>query len=207
MPQTHRILVIDDNPEIHDDFRKILCGDRNSTSALEAAEATLFGHTNLLGKQYLFEVDSAFQGEPGLARVYHAMQEGYPYEIAFVDVRMPPGWDGIEVTPKLWVADPDLQIVICTAYSDYSWEQMFAKLGTSDRTYVIKKPFDREEILQIVHTLTEKRRLARLEKAKLQRAMQAQDKVLEELDKKFHTEIIQLKQRQDEKDAGPGPVT
>ena len=150
----HRILVIDDNPAIHEDFRKILCRDRTSSSELDAQEATLFGSTPRLGKQSEFEIDSAYQGEAGLARVYHAIQEGRPYELAFVDVRMPPGWDGIEVTPRLWVADPDLPVVICTAYSDYSWEEMFARLGTSNRTFILKKPFDREEVLQIAHTLT-----------------------------------------------------
>jgi CheY-like chemotaxis protein len=157
----HRILVIDDNPAIHEDFRKILCHDRRSSSELDAQEAELFGSTPLLGAQSEFEIDSAFQGEAGLARVYHAIQEGRPYALAFVDVRMPPGWDGIEVTPKLWVADPDLPVVICTAYSDYTWEEMFARLGTSDRTFILKKPFDREEVLQIAHTLTTTRRAGR----------------------------------------------
>ena len=157
----HRILVIDDNPAIHEDFRKILCQDRRSSSALEAQEAELFGLSPPLGAQSEFEIDSAFQGEAGLARVYHAIQEGRPYALAFVDVRMPPGWDGIEVTPKLWIAQPDLPVVICTAYSDYSWEEMFARLGTSDRTFILKKPFDREEVLQLAHTLTTRRRRGR----------------------------------------------
>ena len=154
----HRILVIDDNPAIHEDFRKILCRDRTMGSILEAQEAELFGTSVPLGDQSEFEIDSAFQGEAGLARVYHAIQEGRPYELAFVDVRMPPGWDGIQVTPKLWVADPYLPVVICTAYSDYSWEEMFARIGTSDRTFILKKPFDREEVLQLAHTLTARRR-------------------------------------------------
>jgi CheY-like chemotaxis protein len=159
VPKTkHRILVIDDNPAIHEDFRKILCRDRTSSSKLEAQEAELFGSTHPLGGQSEFEIDSAFQGEAGLARVYHAIQEGRPYALAFVDVRMPPGWDGIQVTPKLWVADPYLPVVICTAYSDYSWEEMFARIGTSDRTFILKKPFDREEVLQLAHTLTARRR-------------------------------------------------
>jgi CheY-like chemotaxis protein len=156
----HRILVIDDNPAIHEDFRKILCADRTSTSKLEAQEAELFGTTPPFGAQSEFEIDSAFQGEAGLARVYHAIQEGRPYELAFVDVRMPPGWDGIQVTPKLWVADPSLPVVICTAYSDYTWEEMFARIGTSDRTFILKKPFDREEVLQIAHSLTARKRTA-----------------------------------------------
>jgi DNA-binding NtrC family response regulator len=154
----HRILVIDDNPAIHEDFRKILCRDRASSSRLEAQEAELFGSTPPLGAQSEFEIDSAFQGEAGLARVYHAIQEERPYELAFVDVRMPPGWDGIQVTPKLWMADPYLPVVICTAYSDYSWEEMFARIGRSDRTFILKKPFDREEVLQLAHSLTARKR-------------------------------------------------
>jgi len=154
----HRILVIDDNPAIHEDFRKILCQDRRSSSSLDAHEAELFGLSQPLGDQSEFEIDSAYQGEAGLARVYHAIQEERPYVLAFVDVRMPPGWDGIQVTPKLWVADPELPVVICTAYSDYSWEEMFARLGTSDRMFILKKPFDREEVLQLAHTLTARQR-------------------------------------------------
>lgn len=149
----HRILVIDDNPAIHEDFRKILCWNRGRSTELEEQEAELFGTAHPFGEQSEFEIDSAFQGEGGLARVYDAMQEGRPYALAFVDVRMPPGWDGIEVTPKLWVADPNLPVVICTAYSDYSWEEMFARIGTSDRTFILKKPFDREEVLQLAHAL------------------------------------------------------
>lgn len=191
----HRILVIDDNPEIHRDFRKVLCQDRNSSSALEASEAILFGAQYRLGKQREFEVDSAFQGEEGLARVYHALQENFPYEIAFVDVRMPPGWDGIEVTPKLLLADPDLEIVICTAYADYTWEEMFARLGTSERMFILKKPFERMEVLQLAHSLTEKRRLSRQWKAAPKPAPPIPPAVLEEVTEQFQTEIIQLKPR------------
>jgi DNA-binding NtrC family response regulator len=118
------------------------------------------------------------------------LQEGRPYEIAFVDVRMPPGWDGIEVAPRLWMADPDLQIVICTAYSDYTWEEMFAKVGATDRMFVLKKPFDRDEILQLAHSLSEKRRLSTQIK-KITKA--SPPKIIEETGHKFETEIIRLK--------------
>jgi len=152
---SRRILVIDDSANIHDDFRKILCNDRASSSKLEAAGAALFGDAEASVGQAEFEVDSAFQGVHGLARVYHAIQEGHPYAMVFLDVKMPPGWDGIEVAPKLWVADPDLQIVICTADAGYSWEEIIAKLGT-DRLVILKKPFDRMEVLQLAHNLTER---------------------------------------------------
>jgi CheY-like chemotaxis protein len=155
----YRILVIDDNPDIHEDFRKLLCLERRANSELEAAEKIIFGSSPENGnKQSRFQIDSAYQGHEGLAKLYHALQEGEPYAMAFVDVRMPPGWDGIEVIPRLWVADPNLPVVICTAYSDYSWEEIFARLGNTDHLFILKKPFERIEVLQLAHTLVERRR-------------------------------------------------
>lgn len=153
----HRILVIDDTPGVLEDFRKILCLDRASNSQLEAQEFLLFGESNPLKGQSEFQIDFARQGQEGMARVFHAIQEGCPYELVFLDVRMPPGWDGIEVAPRLLMADPDLFIVICTAYSDYTWEEMFARLGGSDRVFFLKKPFERIEVLQFAHSLTKRR--------------------------------------------------
>ena len=185
---SHRILVIDDNPEIHNDFRKILCSEPRISSPLEAAEARLFGELRRSRKIVTFELDSAYQGQEGLARVFHALQEGHPYEIAFVDVRMPPGWDGIEVTPRLWMADPNLHIVICTAYSDYSWEEMFARVGASDRMFVLKKPFDRDECLQLVHTI-----IAMRESAGGRYAPGRASRDESEFSEKFQTEILRMK--------------
>jgi DNA-binding NtrC family response regulator len=122
--------------------------------------------------------------------------------MAFVDVRMPPGWDGIEVTPRLWVADPNLQIVICTAYSDYTWEEIFARVGTSDRMVILKKPFDPVEVLQLAHALTEKRR--RLEEKLKQKRTggpgQTEVVTLHRKAEELHTEIIRIKR--DTKDTG-----
>ncbi len=192
---THRILVIDDNQDIHADFRKILCAGRRSGSRLEAAEAALFGEPDRSDGQFVFEVDSAFQGQHGLARVYHAIQEGRPYALAFLDVQMPPGWDGIETAPKLWVADPDLQIVVCTAYSDYSWETMFTRVGTSDRMFFLKKPFDRIEVLQLAHNLAKKwefRQGTRLRQKHLEKSLPTRDAQAQKLSDELHTEIMGL---------------
>src|SRR5258708_1339477 len=87
--------------------------------------------------------------------------------MAFVDVRMRPGWDGIETTAKIWEKYPDLQVVICTAYSDYSWEEMLRKLGYSDRLVILKKPFDNIEVLQLAISMTEKWRLYQQVKLRL----------------------------------------
>src|SRR6186997_13506 len=115
-----RILVIDDNHAIHEDFRKVLGPADGRDAALEAAEARIFGAR----PKDWFEVDAASQGEEGLHMVERALAECRPYSMAFVDVRMPPGWDGIETVGRIWKVSPDLQVVICTAFSDCSWGDM-----------------------------------------------------------------------------------
>src|SRR5579863_989880 len=119
-----RILVIDDNEAIHQDFRKIFGPDSGGDDGLSESRAALFGEEVAPVVQQVYEIDSAFQGEQALTMVLRALAVNRPYAMAFVDVRMPPGWDGIETTAKIWEHDPDIQIVICTAYCDYSWSEM-----------------------------------------------------------------------------------
>jgi signal transduction histidine kinase/HPt (histidine-containing phosphotransfer) domain-containing protein len=163
-----RILVIDDNQAIHEDFRKIFTTNKGHESALAEAEASLFGQAEIAVRCPSFEVDSAFQGQDGLAMIHRALEENQPYPMAFVDVRMPPGWDGIETIARIWKEYPDLQVVLCTAYSDYSWDQMLEKLGYSDRLVILKKPFDNIEVLQLASALTEKWHLGQQVKGKLE---------------------------------------
>jgi DNA-binding LytR/AlgR family response regulator len=101
-------------------------------------------------------VDSAYQGQEGVELVKKALAADQPYAMAFVDMRMPPGWDCAETTRKIWELNPNLQVVLCTAYSDYSWGEMFAKLGQRDGLLILKKPFDTVEAFQLAHALTEK---------------------------------------------------
>ena len=162
-----RILVIDDNRTIHGDFRKILVDERITDKARDM-EAALFGEATDTRKTIRFELDSAYQGKDGFEMVQRAVAEGRPYAMAFMDVRMPPGWDGIETTARIWEVDPEVQIVICTAYSDYSWDQMSEKLGQADKLVILKKPFDNVEALQLATALTEKWNLARQAKYQLQ---------------------------------------
>jgi diguanylate cyclase (GGDEF)-like protein len=148
-----RLLVVDDNEAIHDDLKKILL-PRKIDSALEDDEAFLFGSVAL--HETTFTVDSAFQGQEGLECLQKAKDAGQPYALAFVDIRMPPGWDGIETISHLWKTDPNVQVVICTAYSDYSWIDIERRLGISDNFVILKKPFDPIEVTQLTHALTSK---------------------------------------------------
>ncbi|MCP4298045.1 MAG: hybrid sensor histidine kinase/response regulator [Proteobacteria bacterium] len=156
-----RILIVDDEPEIHEDFKNILNPSKISSVQLEQAEALLFGDTTEPDELSNFQIDSAFQGEEGYEFVKKAKNDGVPYSLAFVDMRMPPGWDGLETILKIWEIDPHIEIAICTAYSDQSWMQIHKKIKKSDRYLILKKPFDPIEVLQLAHSLSEKWNLAR----------------------------------------------
>ncbi|MCU0089752.1 EAL domain-containing protein [Pseudomonas koreensis] len=158
-PQTNRrILIVDDTPAIHADFRKILTPDTHGEADLNALEQTLFGTRQ--APHLTFQLDSAYQGQEALKLVQNALDEGRPYALAFTDMRMPPGWDGLETIEKLWAVDPNLQIALCTAYSDYSWEAMAERLEFGDQLLILKKPFDTLEIRQMANALTWKWQLA-----------------------------------------------
>jgi diguanylate cyclase (GGDEF)-like protein len=156
---THRILMIDDNPAIHEDYRKILTGHREGQAS--AAETALFGKAESAAQRPTFEVDSAMQGREGVERARQALVEGRPYSVAFVDMRMPPGWDGLETIENLWKVDSEIQVVVCSAYTDYDWVELLARLGHSDKLIVIKKPFEPIEILQSASALSRKWQNAR----------------------------------------------
>lgn len=151
-----RVLIVDDTHAIVQDFYKILSSQ--SANELADMEAQLFGQklTDSKHQSIEFELDCAYQGKEALEKVTQAMADKKPYALAFVDVRMPPGWDGIQTIEHLWQVDPDLQIVICTAYSDYTWQETFDRLGNSDNLLILKKPFEDIEVLQMANAMVQK---------------------------------------------------
>ncbi|MDH4153066.1 MAG: ATP-binding protein [Nitrospira sp.] len=167
--ENRRILVIDDNVLIHDDFRKILQpGD--DVQQLDEARAAIFGGASPLKPLMRFELDCIDQGQAALALVQKAREEDRPYAVAFVDMRMPPGWDGLETIEHFWAVDPEIQTVICTAYTDHSWEDIIHRLGYDDRLLILQKPFSSVEVSQLAMSLTTKWNLARQAHQRLQAA-------------------------------------
>ena len=183
-PANRRILLIDDTPSIHEDFRKILSAGAGADmgSEMAAAEEALFGEATEPTSTPSFDLDSAYQGREGLEMVCSSLQEASPYALAFVDMRMPPGWDGAQTIREIWKVDPRLQIVICTAHSDYSWDALLGKLGAEDRLLVLKKPFDNIEVAQLTSALTTKwdmTRRAELKVSHLEDAVQERTQALQ----------------------------
>ncbi len=153
-PENRRILLVDDTQSIHEDFRKILAPAVAKVD-LDAEEQFLFGKPAGIGS-VRFEMDSAYQGAEAIEKVRLARLDNRPFAMAFVDMRMPPGWDGVETIGRLWLEEPRLQVVVCSAYTDFSWMDVLARLDVRDRLLILKKPFDAIEVYQFANALTMK---------------------------------------------------
>jgi len=188
-----RILLIDDNQNIHFDFRKIFASERTN-SELSKLSQLLFDDFSLPVSSIEFSIDSAYQGMEGAELVRKSLVENHPFAMAFVDVRMPPGWDGVETAKHLWEIDPDLQIVLCTAFSDYSFRQIIQQLGITDRLLILKKPFDLMEVRQLAISITEKWNLQQTAKQATKELQAHRDR----LDSLVHERTTELERTYDE---------
>jgi len=193
----YRILVVDDNEDIHSDFRRILAA-RRDVSDLDALEQILTGAAKSPAAagaaDIVFTLDSAFQGSEAIELVKRAQGEHKPYALAFVDVRMPPGLDGIETVARIWAEAPHLEIVLCTAYSDYSWHDILERLGRRDGLVILKKPFENIEVVQLANALTEKWLLKRRWEQRvddLERAVQERTRSLGEANLRLRDEMVE----------------
>lgn len=136
-----RILVINDSQRVRDDFRAMLssCEDDESPGQDEA-----------------FEVNVACDGQAGFELVQLALAERQPYAVAFVAMRLPDGWSGVETVERMWQLDPTLQVVLCTAAADALGREVMGCLGQTDRLLILKMPYEVAEIAQLATALTHK---------------------------------------------------
>jgi PAS domain S-box-containing protein len=151
-----RILCVDDSPDMHELYQKILISDE-----AEARRKARVGTEASAAPLPAFRLDCAQQGEQALEMVIQSQKEGRPYAVAFVDMRMPPGWDGIQTIEEIWNVDPGVEVVICTAFIDYSADDIVRRLRRTDQLLLLKKPFDNIEVRLLAFALAEKWRLSR----------------------------------------------
>lgn len=154
----YRLLIVDDSPSIHEDYLKILAPHKTAkeTNSFKQMESEFFGNSNKESPLLNYEIDSAYQGEEALKMVKTAVALECPYAVTFMDILMPPGWDGIETIKRIWEVDPYINMVICTAYADHSWNDLIEQLGINDKFLILKKPFENIEVRQLACCLTQK---------------------------------------------------
>jgi CheY-like chemotaxis protein len=149
-----RILVVDDDPAILRVWRRVL-GPKTNHASLDNLEKKLFGSNPAGGApESGFAIDTALQGSEGYQKVVSALAEGRPYTFALVDMRMPPGWDGLETIVRMLEKDPQLEVAICSAFSDISRDEVAKRVGRSDLLW-LRKPFDLEVARELAKKLSE----------------------------------------------------
>ena len=148
----HNILVIDDDPEIHTVFKNIL---QPASDDIEIIGNKIFEIETAETKRASYRVDTVFQGKEGYKKVQNSIKAGLPYAVAFIDMRIPPGWDGATTAAKIREIAPDLQIVFITAFSDKSLDEIYAQIGCSSRIIFLNKPFSASEVRSITESLTQ----------------------------------------------------
>ena len=149
-----RVLIVDDQKEIHDDFAEMLTPRLVETTTDELAAA----FTPREDKVFLpeFELLHATSGEEAYAVIQSGKESNRPIAVAFVDIRMPPGIDGIETIRQVRKIDRDIEIIIMTAYTDKSLPEIIHDMELLHKVLYIRKPFAREEIQQITLSLVGK---------------------------------------------------
>jgi PAS domain S-box-containing protein len=148
MTESYRVLVVDDDTAIRATYRHIL---QPPVSELTGLEALISGTPAAPGTESEFQVEEADQGEAAAAIHREALARGMPFHLAFIDMRMPPGWDGMRTAVALRAQDPSIYIVIATAFSDYDVNALQAALGHD--VVLLRKPFNQEEVYQLSRTL------------------------------------------------------
>ena len=192
--ENRRILIVDDNAAIHEDFAKILPGQPEDFDSFDDLEKGLFG--DMTSREIIpmnwdpnfYELTHAYQGQEAFELVRQAEEENRPFALIFMDVRMPPGWDGIETIKRIWEKWPHLEMVICTAYSDYSWEKILQKVGTTDQLMFLRKPFDVISVKQMALALAKKWNLAR----QARRYMNNLEDAVERRTRELNLKVVEL---------------
>ena len=148
-----RVLIVDDQKEIHDDFKEMLSSERHAST--DAMAAAFVGDEERLSMPE-FEVLHARSGEHAFEVVRAGKERGRPIAVAFVDIRMPPGIDGLQTIRKVREIDRDIELVIMTAYTDRSLPEIVHGIELIHKVLYIRKPFTREEVQQITLSLVGK---------------------------------------------------
>ena len=157
-PSNHRVLVVDDQKDIHDDFKEMLLP---RAAAADDLAASFLGGEEPDHRLPEFELLHAMGGEEACELVARAARDERPIAVAYIDIRMPPGIDGVETVRRIRRVDRAIEIVLMTAYTETSLADIVQDMELLHKLLYIRKPFAREEVQQITLALVEKWNLER----------------------------------------------
>lgn len=201
--QVNRLLIIDDHPRIHEAFEKIFSiwkndpsglNDHSINTPLDASVDTEEGpHPTFQRDLPVFSLHHARSGEDALTLAQNLSEQEEFFSVAFIDIIMPGGINGIQTAELLWEIDPNLHIVICTGDQNQRWEDLLESLRHQDQLFILKKPFDAVEVRQLAISLSGKQQRHHAHKAcieKLQMEVRERRKSEESMRKIAHRDSL-----------------
>jgi diguanylate cyclase (GGDEF)-like protein len=160
-PPAIRVLVVDDELGIREAFCEALASptERSGSREVERLRARLFDRElRAVDSRATFDVHTADRAEAGVEAVRALATSGQRFDVAFLDMRMPPGPDGIWTASAMRALDPDLDIVIATAYSDVDPAEISDRIPPVDKLFYVQKPFHAHEVRQLAVAIGSKAR-------------------------------------------------
>jgi len=194
-----RILVVDDEQAILDSYQEVLCDDEmpfGLEPELKQLAEKLFGERPKVRKKVSFDLVQCRQGEEAVSAVKKALEQRKPFAVAFIDVRLPPGRDGVWAAEHIRAEDPCVEIVMVTAYSDVDPAEIAHRVVPADKLLYIQKPFHPQEIRQFATALSAKwtaERLLRSTNTLLETRVAEKTKALEEKNAQLRGEMAERK--------------
>jgi DNA-binding NarL/FixJ family response regulator len=184
-----RILAVDDERKILDAYRQVFCPEtdpQGSEPEMADLVTKLFGEEPRTPADSLFDLALCRQAEEAVETARAAMEKDEPFAVAFIDVRLPPGPDGVWTAERIRALDPHTQIVMVTAYSDIDPSAIAERVLPEDKLLYVQKPFYPQEMRQFAVALGAK-----------WRAENALGRLHAELEKQVHerTAELELKSR------------
>ena len=158
---TLRVLIVDDEPAMRDTYRQILLGSRNHAvnAAKSKLRAKLFAAAPappVQAAEPTFELTNCGEALSAVEAVRLSLKEGRPYTCVFLDMRMPPGHDGAWAAEHIRALDNEIEIIVCSAFSDIEPAALALRAGPADKIFYLQKPFHPHEVLQAARSLGQK---------------------------------------------------
>jgi CheY-like chemotaxis protein len=147
-----RVLIADDDEHILDCYREAF-GTSEATDymkALDALDAELFDVDNEIEEAPRFDIVACKQGQDAVDKATEAANNGHPFDVVILDVRMPPGIDGVEAGSRIRELDPDVEIVFVTGFSDVPREELERRVPPPMKLHYFNKPLSFMKLAQDV---------------------------------------------------------
>lgn len=137
-----RLLVADDDVNVLRCYQKAFASPQASSgeATLASLSNELFGVEGERPQQPVFDIVACSQGDEAVERVIEAAERRLPFDAVILDIRMPPGINGLEAGRSIRKLDPHVPIVFVSGYADVSKDELMQSVLPASRLHYFRKP-------------------------------------------------------------------